>query len=115
MSAFWMVLSRWAMTNEVLERRSNFKLCWIACSLSLSRLLVASSRMRIFGSASIAYDAIELLVPLGQKIVDVIQQSLRNEFRNLYEYNQKAGRNTSLLQPDHRVDRRLRKSLAVET
>jgi len=41
MSAFWMVLSRWAMTNEVLERKSNFRLCWIACSLSLSRLLVA--------------------------------------------------------------------------
>lgn len=39
--------NRWAMTNEVRPANSGFKAAWMSCSDSLSRLEVASSRMRI--------------------------------------------------------------------
>src|ERR1700724_2308288 len=42
------------MTNVVRPWRSAFRPSWIIASLSLSRLDVASSRMRIRGSARIA-------------------------------------------------------------
>ena len=53
-SAFRIVLSRWAITNEVRPRIKVARAGWISRSLLLSRLLVASSRMKIVGSASTA-------------------------------------------------------------
>ena len=53
-SAWRIVLRRWAITNEVRPRIRAARPRWIRRSLSLSRLLVASSRMKISGSASMA-------------------------------------------------------------
>jgi hypothetical protein len=49
-----MVDSRWAITNVVRPRRSARSPSWISASLSLSRLDVASSRIRMRGSARMA-------------------------------------------------------------
>jgi len=53
-SAWVMVLSRCAITKLVLPFISVCRLPWMSRSDSVSRLLVASSRMRIRGSARIA-------------------------------------------------------------
>src|SRR5216110_1975631 len=49
-----MVDRRWAMTKVVRLARRSAMDAWISCSLSVSRLLVASSRIRICGDARIA-------------------------------------------------------------
>ena len=49
-----MVDNRWAMTNVVRPCLSARNPSWISASLSLSRLEVASSRIRMRGSARIA-------------------------------------------------------------
>ena len=53
-SAPRMVERRWAMTKVVRPRRRARRPSWIFASLSLSRLEVASSRMRMAGSARMA-------------------------------------------------------------
>ena len=53
-SAWRIVLRRWAMTKLVRPRISRDSPCWINPSDSESRLLVASSRIRIRGSARTA-------------------------------------------------------------
>ena len=49
-SACAIVLRRWAMTKLVRPQHQGLQIPWISRSDSVSRLLVASSRMRIFGS-----------------------------------------------------------------
>jgi hypothetical protein len=53
-SALRTVLNRWAMTKLVRSRKSSCRARWILASVRLSTALVASSRMRILGLASIA-------------------------------------------------------------
>jgi hypothetical protein len=49
---FFIVESRWAMMKEVLLARSLLRPSCSKISVSVSMLEVASSRIRIFGSAS---------------------------------------------------------------
>ena len=51
MSASRMVESRWAITKLVRCERSAAMACWISTSVRVSTELVASSRMRMAGSA----------------------------------------------------------------
>ncbi len=48
-SASLIVAKRWAITRVVRPTESSFNACWIACSVSVSKADVASSKINILG------------------------------------------------------------------
>ena len=75
-SAFWMVESRWAMTKQVLPFISSRMAAWIWISVRVSTLEVASSRISILASSSMARAMVsscfcpwEMFMPFSSKMV----------------------------------------------
>ena len=76
LSAFWMVDSRWAMTKQVLSFISSRMAAWICSSVRVSTLEVASSKMSILASNSMARAMVrscfcpwEMFMPFSSKMV----------------------------------------------
>ena len=77
---------RWAITKVVRLARRRCSPSWIIASLSLSRLEVASSRMRIFGRASSARDRDALALAAGELDAALAHHGLVALLEGLHEF-----------------------------
>ena len=75
-SAFWMVESRWAITKQVRPFIRASMASWIRCSVAVSTLEVASSKISMGASSSMALAMVkswrcplEILTPPSERTV----------------------------------------------